>query len=183
MITRRTLLGGAAGTVAGAVSGILLPGTAGAAEPRRYVIGRTHRDRRITAYRIGPADAPSRYVVIGCMHGDESAGHRIALNRMIKRRAPDGVQVWIVPTMNPDGVVAGSRTNARGVDLNRNFPKDWKYRTGVYASGWKPASEPETADASADSEGKAAGEGDAGKSTARRRPARAIPALLGGKKS
>jgi superfamily II DNA/RNA helicase len=48
---------------------------------------------------------------------------------------------------------------------------------------YQPASEPETADASADSEGKAAGEADAGKSTARRRPARAIPALLGGKKS
>ena len=147
MITRRTLLGGAAGTVAGAVSGILLPGTAGAAEPRRYVIGRTHRDRRITAYRIGPADAPSRYVVIGCMHGDESAGHRIALHRMIKRRAPDGVQVWIVPTMNPDGVVAGSRTNSRGVDLNRNFPgADWHLQDkGTrYYSGPRAASERET---------------------------------------
>jgi hypothetical protein len=147
VITRRTLLGGAAGTVAGAVSGILLPGTAGAAEPRRYVIGRTHRDRRITAYRIGPADAPSRYVVIGCMHGDESAGRRIAVHRMLKRRAPDGVQVWIVPTMNPDGLAAGQRTNARGVDLNRNFPSsDWRYQDAGtrYYSGPRAASERET---------------------------------------
>ncbi len=48
---------------------------------------------------------------------------------------------------------------------------------------YQPASEPEPAGASADSEGKASDETDAGKSTARRRPARAIPALLGGKKS
>jgi len=147
VITRRSLLGGAAGTVAGAVGGILLAGQVGAAEPRRYVIGRSHRDRRITAYRIGPADARSRYVVIGCMHGDESAGRRIAVHRMLNRRAPDGVQVWIVPTMNPDGLAAGRRTNARGVDLNRNFPSsDWRLQDkGTrYYSGPRAGSERET---------------------------------------
>jgi hypothetical protein len=147
VITRRTLLGGAAGALAGAATGLLLPAGAGAAEPRRYVIGRTHRDRRITAYRIGRADARSRYVVIGCMHGDEPAGRRIAVHRMLNRRAPDGVQVWVVPTMNPDGLAAGRRTNARGVDLNRNFPSaDWRLQdVGTrYYSGPRPASERET---------------------------------------
>jgi predicted deacylase len=147
VITRRALLGGTAGAVAGAATGLLLPGEAAAAAPRRYVIGRTRQDRRIVAYRLGSPDAPSRYVVIGCMHGDESAGNRIALHRMIKRRAPDGVQVWIVPTMNPDGVAAGSRTNSRGVDLNRNFPSaDWhRQDKGTrYYSGPRAASERET---------------------------------------
>ncbi len=36
----------------------------------------------------------------------------------------DGLDIWLVPTMNPDGYEAGTRWNANGVDLNRDFP-DW----------------------------------------------------------
>ncbi len=31
-------------------------------------------------------------------------------------------EIWIVPTMNPDGNVLGQRNNYYGYDLNRNFP-------------------------------------------------------------
>jgi len=33
----------------------------------------------------------------------------------------DNYEIWIIPMMNPDGLENGSRENANGVDLNRNY--------------------------------------------------------------
>jgi protein MpaA len=86
-------------------------------------------------------------LVVGSIHGDETQGHRI-VRRFARRQARrlDGVEVWIVKTANPDGVDADTRGNAHGVDLNRNFPFDWKRipPSSGYYSGPRPASEPET---------------------------------------
>jgi murein peptide amidase A len=59
---------------------------------------------------------------------------------------PIGVNLWLVPTINPDGVVAGTTGNAHGVNLNRNFPYAWRHLGGVgrLDSGPRPLSEPET---------------------------------------
>ena len=87
-----------------------------------------------------------RVLVIGAIHGDEDDG--IAIVEELRRRAvPDGVELWLVESMNPDGVADQDRHNANGVDLNRNFPYNWG-PIGVpgdsqYA-GTAPASEPET---------------------------------------
>ncbi len=62
--------------------------------------------------------------VVGCIHGDETAG--IAVACALERISPPDLDLWILPDLNPDGVAAGTRRNAHGVDLNRNFPFDWQ---------------------------------------------------------
>lgn len=109
------------------------------------VVGRSVDGRRIVAYRKGPEDAKRTVVVLGQMHGDERAG--VTAARWLRDRIPvrADVTVWVVPTMNPDGLARGTRTNAHGVDLNRNWPMNWR-RTGrgITYSGPRAASEPET---------------------------------------
>ena len=84
--------------------------------------------------------------MIGVIHGDEDDGVAI-LERLATAPVPDGVDLWLVESMNPDGQAAQQRGNANGVDLNRNFPYGWgpigAPGDGEYA-GTGPASEPET---------------------------------------
>jgi protein MpaA len=82
-------------------------------------------------------------LVVGDVHGNERAGERIVAR--LRRGAPDGVRMWLIRTANPDGVAAGTRQNAHGVDLNRNFPYRWRPGPrGTYYPGPRAASEPET---------------------------------------
>jgi hypothetical protein len=113
----------------------------------RRVIGTSVRGRDIVAYRKGNPDARRTVLVLGQMHGDEKAGTVTA--GWIRHRLPvdSDADVWIVPTMNPDGLAADTRRNAHGVDLNRNFPTDGWVRTDPDSStygGPRAASEPET---------------------------------------
>jgi hypothetical protein len=111
---------------------------------RRAVIGHSVRGRPIVAQVLGPDSAPRKLLLVGCIHGNECAGLRI-LSALARHRAPPGVQLWLVPEMNPDGTAAETRQNAHGVDLNRNFPYQWERVTDpTYDSGPRPASEPET---------------------------------------
>ncbi|MFL5832643.1 MAG: DUF2817 domain-containing protein [Solirubrobacterales bacterium] len=118
---------------------LLLPGTAAA---DRELIGHSVEGRPITGIRAGAAASSFRLLVIGDIHGDETAGMRIA-RRLIARKPPRGVELLVVPTLNPDGVAAGTRGNAHGVDLNRNFPFRWRPLGGGEYSGPRPLSEPE----------------------------------------
>ena len=64
--------------------------------------------------------AARRLLVVGTVHGDEPAG--LALTRPLLRVGPPlHAELWIVPNLNPDGLAVGTRGNARGVDLNRDF--------------------------------------------------------------
>ena len=111
---------------------------------RRVVIGHSVRGRPIVARVLGPDAAPRKLLLVGCIHGNECAGIAI-LSALARRRVPTGVQLWLVPEMNPDGAAADTRQNAHGVDLNRNFPFQWERVTDpTYDSGARPASEPET---------------------------------------
>ena len=108
-------------------------------------LGESVQGRPIYAYRLGePADGGVPTVVlIGAMHGNEQQT-RPALWAIKDGEPLVGAEVWLVPTYNPDGIAAGTRKNAHGVDLNRNFPHGWADLDGNYESGPRPASEPET---------------------------------------
>ena len=108
----------------------------------RRVIGHSVRHRAIVAYHLGDPTIRRVDVVIGQMHGDEHAGVRV-VRALIGGGRITGVNLWVVPTMNPDGDAAHTRRNAHHVDLNRNWPVAWKHLTGRYASGPRPLSEPE----------------------------------------
>ena len=115
---------------------------------KREVIGHSVQGRPIVARASGDPDAPLRVLVVGCVHGDEAAGVGVA-RRLIAAGAPPRVALWVVPTLNPDGLAAGTRGNSRGVDLNRNFPFGWRPLDGLEYSGTGPLSEPESRAAAA----------------------------------
>ena len=110
---------------------------------RRVVLGRSLEGRTVIAYRLGDPASPRKVLVVGCLHGNECAGIAI-LDRLRRMGAVAGTELWLVPDANPDGHAAGTRGNARGVDLNRNFPWRWRPLGGAYYSGAGPASERET---------------------------------------
>jgi protein MpaA len=110
------------------------------------LLGYSAERRPIRAVVVGERSAPLRVLVVGCIHGNECAG--VAVTRRLARApAPDRSVLWVVHRLNPDGAVLGVRQNARGVDLNRNFPAGWRpsgRRWDAEHSGPRPLSEPET---------------------------------------
>jgi murein peptide amidase A len=95
--------------------------------------------------RDGPR--PGRTVlVVGCIHGTEDAG--IAVTRLLLHGPrPAAGRLLVIQDLNPDGRRLGVRVNARGVDLNRNFPSQWRpigRRGDPQYAGPRPLSEPET---------------------------------------
>ena len=108
-------------------------------------IGRSVEGRPITVIRRGTPGGTG-VLAVGVIHGNEAAGVAV-IDRLAVAPVPDGVELWLVRSMNPDGEAIGDRQNANLVDLNRNFPEnwdvlgapgDWQY------GGTAPASEPET---------------------------------------
>ncbi|MBN2471355.1 MAG: hypothetical protein JXN59_11565 [Anaerolineae bacterium] len=125
--------------------------------PDQTLIGRTVEERRLVAYRLG--DGPQRVLLVGGIHGGWEKNTVDLMQALIEHftAAPEaiapGVQLVIVPNLNPDGLVQGrtaaGRFNANGVDLNRNWGCAWEpdARWGEVAvdPGPEPFSEPETA--------------------------------------
>jgi hypothetical protein len=123
------------------------PTASAAAKPllEQVVIGRSVQGRPIVAIHRWRPGATQRLLVIGNMHGDEQAGFRV-VHRLLTDSLPSAVDLWLIRSANPDGTAANRRTNAHGVDLNRNFPRRW-VSAGRGTSNWsgpRAASEPET---------------------------------------
>ena len=110
------------------------------------VIGTSVQGRPICAVHRWTDGATRSTLVVGNIHGDERAGMRV-VHRLRTAALPAGVDLWLVRTMNPDGTAADRRTNAHGVDLNRNFPTALAARWGghrdlVGADGGQRAGDP-----------------------------------------
>lgn len=105
--------------------------------------------RKIHVFVYGN-DGPTT-LVIGGIHGDEPSGVVLA-EELVKRLQSNSIKnpvgrIVVIPKVNPDGLVAGTRVNARGIDINRNFPtRDFKQ--GHFSPSCNPGkqagSEPET---------------------------------------
>jgi protein MpaA len=110
-------------------------------------LGTTWEGRPITAFRVG---TPGGKVVlaIGSIHGDEQAGIEIVEHVRDAAAIPGDLDVWVIPSINPDGNVRNIEGNAHGVDLNRNWPPDWAaidcQQVPQNCSGPYALSEPET---------------------------------------
>ena len=122
-----------------------LPAAGASVHEERVRFGTSVAGQPLVAVHRWTDGARRTTLVVGSMHGDERAGMRV-VRRLRSAPLPDGVDIWLVRTMNPDGTVADRRTNAHAVDLNRNFPRYWApagWGTSTW-SGPAPASEPET---------------------------------------
>ena len=109
--------------------------------------GRSVQNVPLTFYRRQSGENGARVLVVGCIHGDEFVGNRVI---DILRDLPleGNIDLWTVRTINPDGQQLRTRQNANGVDLNRNFPGNWRKigKPGSWQyAGTGPASEPEVA--------------------------------------
>ena len=110
------------------------------------IAGHSAQGRPVVAHQRGDPAGAERVLVVGCIHGTECAGMRVV--RVLRTMPlPPGIDLWLVPDLDPDGLAQGTRLNGRGVDLNRNFSAGWRPggRPGdLQYPGPRPFSEPET---------------------------------------
>lgn len=67
-----------------------------------------------------PGDGPRVYLSSG-IHGDEPAGPLALLDLMAGAFFPENIHWLLCPALNPTGLAAGTRDNADGIDLNRDY--------------------------------------------------------------
>ena len=123
-------------------------------------IGRSRGGLPLTLYRPAGTRQIDGLLIAG-IHGEEP--ETLWLARRLLERVSGHDTAWaVLPCANPDGMLAGVRQNAAGVDLNRNFPSaSWsadetftyppgtqvrrrEHRTNRSSTGDAPGSEPET---------------------------------------
>ena len=102
-----------------------------------------------------PSSGSADLLILAAIHGDESET-TVVVSEAMRCLPADDLRAAVIFSGNPDGLLRGTRGNARGVDLNRNFPtSNWSPDAVHYKSrandardialspGPNPASEPE----------------------------------------
>ena len=120
-------------------------------EPGLY--GHSHLGLPLEVWR---PSGSCRLLIHAGIHGEEGET-TVALSRALRLLSEPSPHCAVVLAANPDGLIRGTRGNARGVDLNRNFPtRDWRPdpvmhrstmddpRDVVLSPGSHPGSEVET---------------------------------------
>ena len=89
--------------------------------------------------RLGTATKGRRILAMSLIHGDEQPSGVVTRSWIQRLEKIDPRNSWrVIPIANPDGFHNKKRVNAKGVDLNRNFPtnqwletalKSWKEKT------------------------------------------------------
>ena len=101
---------------------------------RRETIGKSVHGRPLDVLRLGNRDAERTLFLMSRQHPPEVSGsigmrhfaERLMADDAMTERFLDAFEVVILPVANPDGVALGHwRTNANGIDLNR----DWRFFT------------------------------------------------------
>jgi carboxypeptidase D len=100
-------------------------------------VGKTKKGREIwlmrLSHNIAANQSKPKLLYVANMHGDEVVGRELSIYfiRYLLAGATDnprirsllqGSEIFIIPSMNPDGFENSARANANGKDLNRNFP-------------------------------------------------------------
>jgi protein MpaA len=111
---------------------------------RYRMAGRSVQGRPIMVQILG--DGADTTLVMATIHGNEPAGTPLVeqLADYLRERPEllEGRRIVLMPLANPDGLVARTRENARGIDLNRNFEASNRVDNDKY--GLKALSEPES---------------------------------------
>jgi len=104
---------------------------------RLVSIGKSVQNRDLWMVKISrdpdvEEDEPE-FLYVAAMHGDEVVGKEMTFHLIDHltdgygtdpraTRLVDETEIWILPSMNPDGTALNRRYNAHFVDLNRDFP-------------------------------------------------------------
>ena len=133
---------------------LLMMGSACAEE--RFVFGQSEMGRDLTCVRLGDEAAEKSLLMTFAVHGFEDAydhdGQLLVeiAELLIAHYDADpsglnGHTLYIVPCVNPDGLLDGTtrngfgRANANGIDINRDFSARWqKFTNGRNQTGDKP---------------------------------------------
>ena len=106
------------------------PGQIAHAAPtvREFTLGFSGQGRPIQVVRVG--DGPRKLVVVGDTHGAPEANtYQLVIELIGYFRAhpdavPPGVRLYLIPSLNPDGLALGTRFDGESIDLNRNMNTD-----------------------------------------------------------
>jgi hypothetical protein len=129
-------------------------------EGESFSIGKSIEGKSLDMYRFG--SGPIVRVIVGGIHGgyEGNTSTLVYLLRDDLRNGlitiPEDITLYLLPVFNPDGFydylnLPEGRSNARGVDVNRNWDALWQadwVRTGCFnylhiTAGEAPFSEPE----------------------------------------